>query len=173
MKILLSFVTLIALYVGVNIDSKESSWDTFWQTPQTEAVATPAPQIKPSDGWPQNCHKPDAQDRRSALCQALQNAGFNKEQIQIMLAISQGESGLRLDAVGDQHLANSKWGNSRGPFQIRAVHAERGKGTCRDEQALINNGWDFHARCAYEISGKATNFKPWTVYLKGIYKKFL
>lgn len=135
----------------------------------TTAVPTPAP----AADWPSNCYKPDAQDRRIAACQALQNAGFNRDGIQIMLAIAQGESGIRLDAAGDQHLANSKWGASRGAWQIRSLNSERGKGSCRDENALINNGWDFHAKCAYEISGQGRNYKPWSVFLKNIYKQYL
>ena len=143
-------------------------------TPTTIAPApAPAPAPVASTDWPSNCHRADAQDRRLAACQALQNAGFTKEGIQIMLAIAQGESGIRLEAEGDQSLANGKWGYSLGVWQIRTLHAERGKGTCRDFDALKNGSWDFHAKCAYEISGRGTNFRPWTVFLKGIYKQYL
>jgi hypothetical protein len=141
--------------------------------PVAVVAVVPSPVGVPSNNWPTNCYKQDAQDRRLAACQALQNAGFNKEKMQIMLAIMQGESGLRLDAVGDQSLANAKWSSSRGPAQIRSLRSEYGKGTCRDEQALINNGWDFHAKCAYEISGQASNFKPWSVFLHKIYLKYM
>ena len=127
----------------------------------------------PVKDWPENCYRPDAQDRRLAACQALQDAGFDKNGIQMMLAISQGESGIRLDAVGDQHLANTKWSSSRGAWQIRSLHAEKGSGRCRDEQALISQGWAFHAKCAFDISGGGRNYKPWTIFLNGSYRKYL
>jgi len=131
--------------------------------------APPTPHSEPpvSTGNPPNCVN------RQEICLALSNAGFNYEGIQMMVAIGVGESSLRLNAVGDQHLRGKTWSSSFGPFQIRALHKENGKGSCRDETALKNGGWDFHARCAYEISGQGKNFRPWTVFLTGKYKRFL
>lgn len=164
-------VGLVILWIGSQIGTQNPLNVTSFVEPVKAQVASA--QATPAIDWPQNCYRPDAQAQRQEACKALAGAGFSKDQTQIMLAISQGESGLRLDAVGDQSLANAKWSNSRGPFQIRSLKAEWGKGTCRDEQALTNNGWDFHARCAYEISGGGSNYKPWSVFLHGIYKKYL
>lgn len=166
-----ALLSLGVLY-GVNQLAPGSlSYDTAWaESKPAEVVAVQVPR---GIDWPNNCYRPDAQDRRMAACQALQNAGFNKDGIQMMLAISQGESGINLNALGDEQLANSKWGNSRGPWQIRSLNAEKGTGKCRDEMALISNGWDFHAKCAFEISGHGTNYKPWTIFLNRSYVQFL
>ena len=166
MKLLCILTGSLALLLSLQLSPEHNQLETWFTQPaQAQPISQP--------DFPQNCYYPDAQDRRLAACQALYNAGFNKDQTQIMLAIAQGESGIRLEAEGDQSLADSKWGYSLGVWQIRTLHAERGTGSCRDFDALKSQGWDFHARCAYEISGQGTNYRPWTVYLKGMYKQYL
>lgn len=98
-------------------------------------------------------------------------AGFRGEALVTAVAIAIGESGLRPDAKGDTTITNEKWGPSVGIMQVRSLNAQRGKGTVRDE--LANMDPVVNLRAAFEISAGGTNFKPWTVYTKGIYKNNL
>lgn len=102
----------------------------------------------------------------------LKLAGFTPEQAHIMQAIAKAESGHQINCFGDEALANSKWDSSYGLYQIRGLKAERGKGSCRDLDRLNLNVLE-QSRCAYEISGGGTNFRPWTMWLNGGYKKWL
>lgn len=99
------------------------------------------------------------------------SAGFTGDALVTMAAISNGESGRNPHAVGDVELANDKWSNSVGLAQVRSLHELKGTGATRDEDALSD---PLHnAQAAFEISGGGSNFKPWTVYQKGIYKAYL
>ena len=102
----------------------------------------------------------------------LKLAGFTPEQAHVMQAIAKAESGHQLNCFGDETLADSKWDSSYGIYQIRGLKAERGKGSCRDLERLNLNILE-QSKCAYEISGKGTNFRPWSVYLNGKYQKWL
>lgn len=102
----------------------------------------------------------------------LQVVGFTPEGAHTMAAIAHQESGHQLDCIGDESLANSKWADSYGVFQIRGLNAETGKGTCRDINSL-RTGIRRQAQCAFEISGGGTNFRPWSMYLNGKYKESL
>lgn len=91
----------------------------------------------------------------------------------LMLAIAKAESGLRLDALGDTTITDRTWGPSVSIFQIRTLKGETGKGTCRDIKELQKYDLKFIVHCAYIISGNGTNYKPWSAYLNGSYKKYL
>ena len=108
----------------------------------------------------------------SQILSFAMGAGFKGQSARLMAAIAMGESGGFDGAVGDQSLANGTWGPSVGMAQVRTLNADRGKGTIRDIEALMGNP-AMQMKAAYEISGHGTNFNPWTVYKKGMYKKFL
>lgn len=166
MKLLFILTGIAAIMFGLSITPNGNQYKP-WAKPQAIQTPVEAPQFPP------NCYRQDKPETRLEACQALYNAGFTREATQVMLAVSQGESGLRLEAEGDQTLTNNTWGYSIGAFQIRTLKAQTGTGSCRDIQALKTQGWNFHAKCAYQISAQGTNFKPWTVWLKGTYKQYL
>jgi hypothetical protein len=101
---------------------------------------------------------------------ALRAAGFSGESLRMAYAIGMAESSGNTSAVGDVALQNSKWGPSVGFFQVRSLNAEKGKGTTRDADRLMDI--NFAARSAWEISGGGKNWKPWTMYTNGGYKSY-
>lgn len=101
----------------------------------------------------------------------LTAAGFDSAAAITMTQIALGESGGRLDALGDQSLQNATWGPSVGLYQIRTLKAETGKGTDRDILALQGNPAR-QAQAAYNISHGGRNFTPWTVFNTGRYAAF-
>lgn len=98
-------------------------------------------------------------------------AGFRGQALVTAVAIALAESGGKVNAIGDQHLANNKWGWSIGLWQIRSLIADRGTGRARDATRLRDPA--FNARAAFEISNGGTNWTPWTVYKTGAYKRYL
>lgn len=98
-------------------------------------------------------------------------AGFRGSDLVLMVAIAMGESGLRPDASGDESLQTGTWGPSLGLWQVRSIKSQWGTGQSRDGSRLMDPR--FNARSAFSISGGGTNFKPWTVYTKGIYRQYL
>lgn len=105
------------------------------------------------------------------VARIAKQAGFSGDALIKMVAIAKGESRFDPDVHGDVNLANSKWGNSIGLWQVRSLKAEEGKGTWRDASRLEDPY--FNARAAYNISSGGKNLTPWTVYNKGIYKKYM
>jgi hypothetical protein len=97
------------------------------------------------------------------------NAGLSSTTAAVATAVALAESGGRTDAQGDVGLQNATWGPSVGLWQIRSLKAEYGKGTPRDASMLTNP--DFNARAMASISNGGKNFKPWTTYTSGAYKK--
>ncbi len=105
---------------------------------------------------------------------ALLEAGWSPEDARVALAVALAESGGRLDAVGDQSLADATWGPSVGLWQIRTLHRELGTGGVRDLQALTTGTARDQAARALEVWRDAgRSFSPWTVYKTGAYAKFL
>jgi len=102
----------------------------------------------------------------------LRAVGFTPEQSRVMQAIAKAESGHQLNCFGDESLVTSKWNFSYGVFQIRGLKAETGRGTCRDVERLRLSIVE-QSKCAYEISGGGKNFRPWSMYLNGGYRKWL
>lgn len=96
-------------------------------------------------------------------------AGWPATEIHIATAVALAESGERhgaswradTAAVGDEHLVNDKWGPSIGLFQIRSLHAEKGKGTKRDE--LANRDPLTNARHALAIR-REQGLTAWTLF---------
>jgi hypothetical protein len=102
----------------------------------------------------------------------LLRGGFSPDQARTMTAIAQAESALDPGAVGDVALQNRTFGPSVGLFQIRTVKAETGKGTDRDIELLTGNV-EAQVAAALKISNNGTNFKPWSTFNSGSFRKFL
>jgi hypothetical protein len=108
----------------------------------------------------------------SQIYTLLLQGGFDEPDARIMTAIAQAESSGDLGAVGDVGLQTDKWGPSVGLFQIRTLRAETGTGGERDIEALTNNP-AAQVRAAFEISNGGQNFRPWSTFTSGSFRKFL
>ena len=71
-------------------------------------------------------------------------------------------------------IVNTKWGTSRGWFQIRGLD-DPTSGNAADRFRVAEKLGDplFNAKAAFAISKGGTDFSPWTVYREDIYKKYL
>ena len=103
--------------------------------------------------------------------QLARSVGLSHERAVLAVAISQGESGGRTDAVGDTSLTDATWGPSVGLWQIRSLNSERGTGRSRDASRLTDPG--FNARSMAAISGHGSDFSPWSVYTSGAYRQYV
>ena len=100
-------------------------------------------------------------DMRSLLA----SAGFTGAGLEAALKISKAESGWRTGAQGDKHLANSKWGNSVGLFQIRSLRDWEGyDDPWRDASRLTDPL--YNAKAAFVKSKGGTNWNAWTTAKK-------
>lgn len=88
--------------------------------------------------------------------------GDDVEKITTATAVGLAESHGRWDAVGDQTLADSKWGYSWGAWQIRSLRVQKGTGGPRDEDALADPAFQTASMC--EISGSGTDWTPWSTF---------
>lgn len=107
-----------------------------------------------------------------AVADLAYGAGFRGDGLAIAVAVAKAESNLDPRAYGDLSLQDAKWGPSVGLWQIRTLKAERGKGGDRDELALIADVGR-QARAAYAISGGGSNFRPWSMFTNGGYRRHL
>lgn len=159
MKLILLAMSILIVFVFSHVGS-HAPLDPYYSVSEAVAAAeTPPPAaVAPHClQWPQ-------------ICDALSQAGFNSEQVHMMVAIGRAESGLRIDAVGDQALENAKWGPSVGLWQIRTLKVD--PPPCRD-RTLLEGNLSHQAKCAYEISSGGQNYRPWSVYLSGAYKNHM
>ena len=111
---------------------------------------------------------------RQQLIELLREAGIPEKDIPIMVAIAMAESNGNSEAQGDQKLANNKWGNSVGLFQIRSLRDPSkysGADNLRDAEKLKDP--IYNAKAAWAISKQGTNFNPWTTYEEGTYKNYM
>jgi len=99
------------------------------------------------------------------------DAGLSPAAAAIATAIAKAESGWRTDAMGDTTLTTSTWGPSVGLWQVRSLKAETGTGRTRDASRLTDPA--FNARSMVAISGGGQNWKPWSVFTSGAYRKYL
>lgn len=98
-------------------------------------------------------------------------AGLDPAQSVVATAVAMGESGLNPDAVGDVNIQTGDWGPSIGLWQIRSLKSQSGTGKSRDATRLKDPM--FNARAMVEISGDGKNWRPWSVFTNGTYKKYL
>jgi hypothetical protein len=108
----------------------------------------------------------------SQIYTLLLQGGFDEPEARIMTAIAQAESARDLGAVGDVALQTDKWGPSVGLFQIRTLRSETGTGGDRDIEALTNNP-EAQVKAAFNISNGGENFRPWSTFTSGSFRKFL
>lgn len=99
------------------------------------------------------------------------NAGLSPMKATTATAVALAESGGRTDAEGDVGIQTSKWGPSIGLWQVRSVKAEYGTGGTRDASRLKDPA--FNAASMVSISGTGGNWRPWSVFTSGSYKKYL
>ncbi|GJF34893.1 hypothetical protein KNE206_75930 [Kitasatospora sp. NE20-6] len=101
-------------------------------------------------------------------------AEFQESDIDIAAAVAMAESTGRPEAVGDQNLADAKWGPSIGLFQIRSLRRPQEFGfpdSLRVEEALY--GPTYNAKVARAIHTQAHGWSPWSTYTSGRYLDFL
>lgn len=100
-------------------------------------------------------------------------AGFDPASAVTAAAVAAaGGSGLNPAAIGDEDLADAKWGPPVGLMQVHALKSATGTGGTRDIQRLAGDPLAQMA-AAYEISGHGRDFTPWPVYTSGAYRQFL
>ncbi len=127
------------------------------------------------DRYIQELERPGVASKRAVLA-ALFKAGARDEQLITLAALTEGESGRQLSALGDVDIQSGDWGPSRGVFQIRTLKSQTGKGTTRDinRVASLEGG----AQSAVELwnqsqeRGKAGG-NPWTAYQKSWHVPFM
>lgn len=108
----------------------------------------------------------------SQIYTLLLQGGFAPDEARIMTAIAQAESARNPGAVGDVAIQTGTWGPSVGLFQIRTLKAETGTGSDRDIERLMNNPAE-QVKAALKISNGGGNYRPWSTYTNGAYRKFL
>ena len=108
----------------------------------------------------------------SQIFTVLIQGGFTPDQAKTMTAIAQAESARDPLAIGDVALQNRTFGPSVGLFQVRTVKAETGTGSDRDIQHLTGNV-QAQVKAALNISNNGTNFRPWSTFTSGSFRKFL
>ena len=105
-----------------------------------------------------------------AILALLWQAGARGDQLIGLAALVEGESHKRTDAVGDEHLADDTWGPSVGPWQIRTVRADTGKGTVRDIRRVSTPEGNAEAAVALwdqSVARGKHGGQPWTAHLLG------
>jgi hypothetical protein len=133
------------------------------------ATLAPAVHVVNVDRWLTERDAPNVASKRAILA-ALYKAGARDDQLITLAAITEGESGRKITAVGDIDIQTGSWGPSGGAFQVRSLKAERGKGTTRDlDRVLTLEGG---ARSAVELWDQSVargkpGWQPWTAAIKG------
>lgn len=111
---------------------------------------------------------------RQQLIDLLRQAGIPDRDIPMMVAIALAESAGDSAAQGDQKLADDKWGNSVGLFQVRSLRDPskyKGADALRDAAKLEDP--IFNARAAWAISKQGKDFTPWTTFNEGTYLDYM
>lgn len=111
---------------------------------------------------------------RQQIIELLRQAGVPEQDIPTMVAIAMAESAGNTDAQGDKTLANSKWGNSVGLFQIRSLRdPSKYTGVDRLRDAAKLEDPVYNAKAAWAISKEGTDYSPWTTFTEGTYQKYM
>lgn len=106
-----------------------------------------------------------------SLKHVIYEAGFRGEGLEIAYAVAMAESGGKAAAHNDDE---STGDDSYGLFQINMLG---GMGPERREQYGLKKNTDLfdpitNALVAYGVSGGGTDWKPWTMFTNGGYKKY-
>ncbi len=119
--------------------------------------------------------RPGVASKRAVLA-ALYQAGARGEQLITLAALTEGESGRQLAAIGDLEIQSGDWGPSRGVFQIRTLKSQTGTGKTRDilRVGTLEGG----ARSAVELWNQSIERgtpggNPWTAYLLGWHQSYM
>lgn len=119
----------------------------------------------------------DGRSGADLAARAAYNAGFRGDALVTAVAIAGAESSYNPGAVGDVSLQNNKWGPSVGLWQNRTLKNPQewtGVDRKRDiDQVGGSNNVQNNANLAYDISNGGTNFRPWSTFTDGAYKKYL
>ena len=104
------------------------------------------------------------------LVDILRGAGFKGDALRTAYAIAMAESGGNPRGLND-----TRPDLSYGLFQVNMIDR---LGPSRRQQFGLSSNEDLYdpatnARAAYAISGGGTNWKPWTTYTSGAYRKYL
>jgi hypothetical protein len=103
---------------------------------------------------------PGKRMKKGEIVALAQNIGFPDPNLAAAIAIA--ESGGYPGAINNE----PRGGQSVGLWQIYLkVHTQYDKATMRDPIA--------NAKAAYKISAKGTNWKPWSTFKTGAYRKYL
>lgn len=133
------------------------------------ATLAPAVHVVNVDRWLGELEAPGVPSRRAVLA-ALYKVGARDQKLITLAAISDPESGRRLDAKGDTTITTSVWDYSAGVFQIRGLKAERGKGTTRDVQrahTLLGGAQSASELWDQSVARGKPGGQPWTAFLLG------
>lgn len=133
------------------------------------ATLAPAVHVVNVDKWLGELEAPGVPSRRAVLA-ALYKVGARDQKLITLAAISDPESGRRLDAKGDTTIATGAWSYSSGIFQIRGLKAETGKGTTRDtvrNHTLLGGAQSAVELWDQSVARGQAGGKPWTAFLLG------
>lgn len=131
--------------------------------------ATLAPAAVNVDKWLTEQDAPGVASRRAVLA-ALYKQGCRGEKLITLAAISDPESGRRLDAKGDTTITTGVWNYSAGVWQIRGLKAETGKGTTRDVKrahTLLGGAQSASELWDQSVARGKPGWQPWTAALLG------
>lgn len=103
---------------------------------------------------------------------ALDALGGDRVAAKLATAVAMAENrDLDPSAHGDQHLADDKWDDSIGLWQIRGLRSHRGTGKHRDATKLEDPA--FNAESMAVISGGGRDWTAWTMFRNGEYRAHL
>lgn len=119
---------------------------------------------------------PDGRATQRAVLAALYAAGARGEQLVTLAALTEGESGRKVDSLGDVDIQDATWGPSAGVFQIRTVKAQRGTGQTRDVDRVAT--LDGGARSAVELWDQSVargkpGGQPWSAWQRGWHESYI
>jgi hypothetical protein len=116
---------------------------------------------------------------------AAHNAGFRGNDLLTAVAIAGGESSYNPNAVNGQDASSDGvWGSSQGFWQVRTLLQNPNDSTYRGDHLRVNDGSLYNPQqnanvaalisnvAANNAQGQGADFGAWTVYTKGIYKRF-
>lgn len=96
------------------------------------------------------------------------SAGFRGEALVTIIAIAGAESSYDAHAVGDVDLTQ-RGEQSTGLWQVNFRPSRDKPGSLRDPRKNLDPR--HNATAAWQISGGGSNFRPWSVYTSGAYRK--